>query len=178
MSETTVIRRSTCCSPRGCKKDFKEQKLPAWQPLYSSGSVSLCFFIVAVFFLVFGSVILVEDQTVVEVTEDYTTCNDCQLTAYNESCSCEMTIEVDEKIPAPVYVQYQLDGFFQNHRRLLEYYFISAENVFSNVTPRFNAKFRKIVLLLLASADSPRSSNPLSFFAKFNFENSLNKLFE
>ena len=34
--------------------------------------------------------------------------------------SCEETIIVDSDIPAPVYVYYQLDNFYQNHRRYVK----------------------------------------------------------
>ena len=128
MSETQVRQRTNCCKqlmPTNFKQNFKEQTLPAWQPLYKSGSVALSFFIIALFFLIFGIVIIVEDNTVVEVIRDYTDCNDCNDFdfARNDSgciaCNCTISIEVEEDIPKPVYVQYKLEGFYQNHRRLV-----------------------------------------------------------
>ena len=109
-------------SPAEFKKNFKEQKLAAWQPLYSSGSVAIAFFVIGIFFLVFGAVITVYDAAVIEVVVDYTTCNDCHTAQFNETCQCNVTVDVKKQIPKPVYVQYQLDSFFQNHRRLVKIY--------------------------------------------------------
>lgn len=116
---TSVRQRCGPCtvSASEIKKNFKEQKLAAWQPLYSSGNVAIAFFVIGIFFLIFGTVITVYDAAVVEVVVDYTECNGCHTMNYNDTCQCNMTVEVSKKIPKPVYVQYQLDGFYQNHRR-------------------------------------------------------------
>lgn len=34
--------------------------------------------------------------------------------------SCTVTIDIDADIPQPIYVYYQLDNFYQNHRRYVK----------------------------------------------------------
>ena len=34
-----------------------------------------------------------------------------------DNLKCRLTIDVDKDIPGPVFVYYELDGYYQNHRR-------------------------------------------------------------
>ncbi|CAM9463863.1 unnamed protein product, partial [Ectocarpus fasciculatus] len=44
----------------------------------------------------------------------------CQITAGNEGTTCSIEIEVDEFMKPPIYVYYELDNYFQNHRRYVK----------------------------------------------------------
>lgn len=37
-----------------------------------------------------------------------------------ESATCQVTIDVDDKMESPVYFYYGLDNFYQNHRRYIK----------------------------------------------------------
>ncbi len=92
---------------------FKQQTLPAWRPVPSFGSTMLTFLIFGVVFLVLGVVLYVMSEEIVEVTKRYDdTCGNEPL--------CTVKIKVDEEIPQPIYVYYQLNNFYQNHRRYVK----------------------------------------------------------
>ena len=40
-------------------------------------------------------------------------------------CQFDMSINVPEEIPGPVFVYYELDGFYQNHRTYLSSYYVT-----------------------------------------------------
>lgn len=94
--------------------------------------VIVIFAVVAVTFIPIGAVSLAAANNVVEITERYDdSCFDEGLNADsnrardliisesggNASTTCTIEIDVDEKMDEPVYVYYELDNFYQNHRR-------------------------------------------------------------
>ena len=91
---------------------FKQQRLPAWRPVPTILSIIIVFSIFGIVFLVLGIVLLVYSNKVKSVELDYT---DCGLNP-----SCDKTININEKIDGPVFVYYQLNGFFQNSRRYVK----------------------------------------------------------
>ena len=91
---------------------FKQQRLPAWRPVPTILSIIIVFSIFGIVFLVLGIVLLVYSNKVKSVELDYTDC------AVNTNC--DKTININEKIDGPVFVYYQLNGFFQNSRRYVK----------------------------------------------------------
>jgi hypothetical protein len=124
MSEGDNSQPSTRCCGTGTsikfRKNFREQKLPAWQPLYSSGYIALSFLIVGIIAVFLGGLITGLDSKVVNYTAEYTKCNDCHLQvafANSSGCMCNITVDLPSAINGKVFVQYRLTNYYQNHRR-------------------------------------------------------------
>ncbi|KAF6020930.1 TMEM30A [Bugula neritina] len=110
---------------------FKQQRLPAWQPVMTAKSVIPTFFIIGIIFVPIGAVLFTTSQAVQELVIDYTengTCHDCAETlntsaAHDSSyvpCNCSLNFTLDSAFKGPVYMYYGLDNFYQNHRRYVK----------------------------------------------------------
>jgi len=100
------------------QSNFKQQTLPAWRPIPSFRSTMITFTVFGIIFLGLGILLYVmSNQIREEVVKSYDDMDVCKSKLYN-SCDVEMTIT--ERIQAPVYVYYQLDNFYQNHRRYVK----------------------------------------------------------
>ena len=97
---------------------FKQQRLPAWRPVPTIMSIILVFSIFGLIYIILGIIILVYSGKVHSTEKRY----DDICTDLNENCNINITI--DEDIDSPVFVYYQLDGFFQNSRR-----YVKSKNV-------------------------------------------------
>eukprot|EP01013_Petalomonas_cantuscygni_P031245 TRINITY_DN57427_c0_g1_i1.p1 TRINITY_DN57427_c0_g1~~TRINITY_DN57427_c0_g1_i1.p1 ORF type:complete len:402 (+),score=76.50 TRINITY_DN57427_c0_g1_i1:154-1359(+) len=116
---------------------FRQQRLPAWQPILSPPYVISCFLLVAGIFIPIGGVIISASARVQEITIEYDdagqvdpltgnltgrSCADVlqeQVFDLKEQPSClsRITFVPSTRIPAPVYMYYRLTNFYQNHRR-------------------------------------------------------------
>ena len=94
------------------KSRFKQQNLPAWRPVPTIFSIIIVFSAFGVLFIILGIVLLVYSAKVHSAEVDYT---DCALDA-----TCTKTIILEDDIDSPVFVYYQLIGFFQNSRRYVK----------------------------------------------------------
>ena len=95
---------------------FKQQMLPAWRPVPTVTSLVIVFLVVGVIFIILGIVLLVYSAKVKSIEIDYTNCQISQ--EQNTKCIQEKVLEED--IDKPVFIYYQLDGFYQNSRRYLK----------------------------------------------------------
>lgn len=109
---------------------FKQQRLPAWQPVLTAWNVLPTFVIVGLIFIPLGVVLLVTSNNCFEKQIEYTSCTnsanqECydvikgQLTSVPNQitdCKCELEFTIDEKLEGTVYLYYKLTNFFQNHR--------------------------------------------------------------
>ena len=92
------------------KSKFKQQKLLGWRPIPTISCITIIFISFAVFFILFGIIILVFTSQVKEIITNYDkTCNETYL-------NCPIRITVPEKMIKPIMIYYQIDGFSQNHR--------------------------------------------------------------
>lgn len=129
-------------SKRPADTDFKQQRLKAWQPILTPWWVIGTFAVVGVIFVVLGSVLKAASDGVVEYTVKYDgkdvghscagvcygTSDDCpaQPTAdeRERNCcglrTCTLSIKTTKVMKAPVYVYYELDNFYQNHRQYVK----------------------------------------------------------
>ena len=91
---------------------FKQQRLPAWRPVPTILSIIITFSFFGIAFIFLGIVLLIYSKKIKSEELDYTDCK--------EDKNCTRNIIIKEDISKPVYVYYQLDGFFQNSRRYVK----------------------------------------------------------
>ncbi|KAG6964108.1 hypothetical protein JG687_00006183 [Phytophthora cactorum] len=118
---------------------FKQQKLKAWQPILTPNWVIGTFAVVGLIFIPIGIVLHTESDNVVEYSIQYdgdgmTSSSNivdlgsgCYLSDESEGDlfdveehGCRITFKIEKEMKAPVYLYYQLDNFYQNHRRYVQ----------------------------------------------------------
>ena len=110
---------------------FKQQTLPAWRPVPTPMSTMLTFSIFSVIFLAIGIVLQVMSDRITEL--DYRYDQECTIDQSerekddngNEIVNWQKKSpaafqDIKAKIEGPIYVYYQLDNFYQNHRRYVK----------------------------------------------------------
>lgn len=109
---------------------FTQQELPACKPLLTPKWVIGTFFLVGVIFLPIGGASLAASNGVVEVIQRYDdSCVPSQYTTNkardnyirnNQNTNCTVNLLVTKNMKPPIYVYYQLDNYYQNHRRYVK----------------------------------------------------------
>ncbi|XP_043689987.1 putative ALA-interacting subunit 2 [Telopea speciosissima] len=108
---------------------FTQQSLPACKPVLTPLWVISVFLLMGVIFIPVGLVVLHASQSVVEIVERYDT--KCipekfrsDKVAYIQDDSipknCTIVLRVRQRMEAPIYVYYELDNYYQNHRRYVK----------------------------------------------------------
>lgn len=102
--------------------------MKAWQPVPTLNSTIIIFSILSVIFLVFGIVLVVFSAKVKDHLVRYDTkCTAPALpvagTPFIPS-KCYVALSIPEDMEGPVFVYYELDNFYQNHRR-----YVKSKNV-------------------------------------------------
>eukprot|EP00058_Branchiostoma_floridae_P005117 XP_002590605.1 hypothetical protein BRAFLDRAFT_59314 [Branchiostoma floridae] len=82
---------------------FKQQRLPAWQPIMTAGTVLPAFYGVGLLFIPIGIGLLVTSNNVQEIV-----------------VSSKVDFSISSDITGSVYMYYGLTNFFQNHRRYVK----------------------------------------------------------
>lgn len=133
MANSSSIEDSSSIENKSKKpKDsaFKQQRLPAWQPILTAGTVLPTFFVIGVAFIPIGIGMLLFSEHVMEKAIDYTSCLneagvDCG-TIVNSTkdvkigCKCSVNFTLDMTWQGEVFLYYGLTNFFQNHRRYVK----------------------------------------------------------
>ncbi|CAB4069664.1 CDC50 family protein chat-1,Cell cycle control protein 50A,Cell cycle control protein 50B [Lepeophtheirus salmonis] len=91
----------------------KQQKLPAWQPVLTTGTVLPTFFVIGIAFVPIGAAMMWFSHMVKEVDIDYTNC----VGPDGDMC---LEFDIDEVMEEPVFLYYGLTNFYQNHRRYVQ----------------------------------------------------------
>ncbi|CAK7326040.1 unnamed protein product [Dovyalis caffra] len=107
---------------------FTQQELPACKPILTPKWVVSAFMIIAIVFIPIGIACLVGSRDVVEVVERYETecipaqnrTNKVQFIQSPADKTCTISMRIPKRMKKPVYVYYQLDNFYQNHRRYVK----------------------------------------------------------
>jgi len=114
---------------------FKQQALPAWQPILTAGTVLPTFFVIGVAFIPIGVGLMYFSNQVKEVIIDYTNCKNpseevCSKVIEDYTgglplkCTCDLTIDAgdigDTNWEGQVFLYYGLTNFYQNHRRYVK----------------------------------------------------------
>ncbi|KAM5558294.1 ALA-interacting subunit 3 [Rosa sericea] len=109
---------------------FSQQELPACKPILSPGWVVSIFITIGIVFIPIGFAALLASERVVELQFHYD--QDCvpakykdNTVAYIQSNNTDKTCTrkmpaVTSKMKSPIYVYYQIDHYFQNHRRYVK----------------------------------------------------------
>ncbi|KAL7088360.1 hypothetical protein ACP275_13G123400 [Erythranthe tilingii] len=124
-AESAAPRRN---SKRPKYSRFTQQELPACKPILTPKWVISAFLLVSVVFIPIGVVSLFASRDVVEIIDRYET--ECiPLDSRNNKTgfiwsladkTCNRIITVTKHMKQPIYVYYQLDNFYQNHRRYVK----------------------------------------------------------
>ncbi|KAH8397896.1 hypothetical protein KR222_005788 [Zaprionus bogoriensis] len=135
-------------SKRPSDSAFKQQRLPAWQPVLTARTVLPTFFVIGVLFIPVGVVLLHFSNTANELIIDYTrcmqtnsnqTCAEFLAATTGGQCLCQIPFtlpedftvsdkiekfEINTKIQSncqgDVYMYYGLTNYYQNHRRYVK----------------------------------------------------------
>eukprot|EP00752_Nemacystus_decipiens_P010452 g9311.t1 len=103
---------------------FRQQRVKSFLPILQPLMVVGIFLAIGVVFIPLGKWFMDESEEVVEYSRRYdgksVDVEGCQITQANEGVSCTFDIEVDEFMKPPIYVYYELDNYYQNHRRYVK----------------------------------------------------------
>ncbi|XP_005153218.2 cell cycle control protein 50A [Melopsittacus undulatus] len=107
---------------------FKQQRLPAWQPILTAGTVLPAFFIIGLIFIPIGIGIFVTSNNIREYEIDYTgtepssPCNKCLNVSWDSTppCTCTINFTLEHSFESNVFMYYGLSNFYQNHRRYVK----------------------------------------------------------
>ncbi|XP_037551053.1 cell cycle control protein 50A [Nematolebias whitei] len=108
---------------------FKQQRLPAWQPILTAGTVLPAFFVIGLIFIPIGIGLYVTSNNIKEFQVDYTGVeldSPCHICAQNFSpnsttpCFCTVNFTLQQPFENNVYMYYGLSNFYQNHRRYVK----------------------------------------------------------
>jgi len=94
---------------------FKQQQLPAWQPILTPLPVIISFLVVGVAFIPIGIALLVASNSVVEVTQRYDDNPNCPINS-----TCTINVQIPDTMNHPVFLYYRLENYYQNHRRYVK----------------------------------------------------------
>ncbi|XP_041367518.1 cell cycle control protein 50A-like isoform X2 [Gigantopelta aegis] len=125
-SSPSEEKPTTSKRPKDTK--FKQQKLPAWQPILTANTVLPAFFAIGLAFIPLGIALLVTSNNIKEYVIDYTQCNNtnrpdetcaeffANSSNVGQSCTCIRDFQLQD-FDGTVYMYYGLTNFYQNHRR-------------------------------------------------------------
>ncbi|KAL6562413.1 ALA-interacting subunit 3 [Orobanche gracilis] len=121
-AESTAPRRN---SKRPKYSRFTQQELPACKPILTPKWVISTFLLVSFVFVPIGVVSLIASRDVVEIIYRYDSeCvpldsrnNKVGFIQSSQDKTCNRVLKVPKHMEQPIYVYYQLDNFYQNHRR-------------------------------------------------------------
>ncbi|KAH8388111.1 hypothetical protein KR093_011807 [Drosophila rubida] len=120
---------ATSKSKRPSDSAFKQQRLPAWQPVLTARTVLPTFFVIGTLFIPIGVVLLHFSNTAKEVVVDYTQCSQvgssqtCAEFLKNNTggrCLCDQEFDLPVDFIGDVYMYYGLTNYYQNHRRYVK----------------------------------------------------------
>ncbi|CAK7350175.1 unnamed protein product [Dovyalis caffra] len=133
-TDSALVRTIPIHSPRRHRRnaafsEFKQQNLPACKPVLKPAYVITTFLLIGFFFIPVGLVTLRASRTVVEIVDRYDA--ECVPEPFRAdkvsfikdislSKNCSRILKVRKHMKAPIYIYYQLDNYYQNHRRYVK----------------------------------------------------------
>ncbi|KAM4829346.1 cell cycle control protein 50A-like [Thomomys bottae] len=101
--------------------DFKQQRLPAGEPILTAGTVQPAFLAISLLFVPLGVGLYVTSSNIRELEVDYTgaepssPCRKC-LSPEVTPCVCAVNFTLEQPFEGHVLMYYGLSNFYQNHR--------------------------------------------------------------
>ncbi|XP_062107387.1 ALA-interacting subunit 3 [Humulus lupulus] len=124
-ADSSATRRN---SKRPKYSRFTQQELPACKPILTPRWVISAFMLVSIVFIPIGVASLYASRDVVEIVDRYET--DCIPEPFRkdkvkfiqgpQDKGCNRTITIPKRMKQPIFIYYQLDNFYQNHRRYVK----------------------------------------------------------
>mmetsp|Transcript_12541 Transcript_12541/g.18488 ORF Transcript_12541/g.18488 Transcript_12541/m.18488 type:complete len:378 (-) Transcript_12541:243-1376(-) len=104
---------------------FKQQRMKAWQPILIPKIVISILLTIAIIFIIIGAILYASSKNVVEMTMKYDGKKDvdvpsCQINQNALNTTCTIGFNITDDMDAPIYVYYELNNFYQNHRRYVK----------------------------------------------------------
>lgn len=95
---------------------FRQQRLKGWRVAPGPIALTVFYLGIAVAFVAYGAVVLNETGKVVEIRKRYDDINECTADWQYPSV-CVIDLEVKSHMTSPVFLYYEIQGMYQNHRR-------------------------------------------------------------
>lgn len=105
---------------------FKQQQLKSWAPKFGVNGHIAIYFVVALLFIPLGEYFRGVSNSIKKYSVQYdgdgtsSTYTDCKIDEANADSSCTITMSFDEDVSGPFYLYYEIDHFYQNHRRYVK----------------------------------------------------------
>nr|XP_043627815.1 ALA-interacting subunit 3-like [Erigeron canadensis] len=123
--DSSVPRRN---SKRPKYSRFTQQELPACKPILTPRWVISAFMLVTIVFVPIGLASLFASHDVVEIVDRYddrcaptgSKSDKVRFIQSDADKTCNRTLIVPKHMKQPIYIYYQLDNFYQNHRRYVK----------------------------------------------------------
>jgi hypothetical protein len=114
MSDGDILAKGKENKAKLEKSMFKQQTLSEWRPNPTMVTTLITFLIFGAIFLSLGILLVELAKNITEVTLTY------HEKCVNQDELCTVDLEITKKMEHPIYVYYELDNFYQNHRRYVK----------------------------------------------------------
>jgi hypothetical protein len=163
--------------------NFKQQKLSAWRPVPTIASTTITFIVFGVVFIIIGVIVLIFSNEIIDNSIRY------DLSCSKNQLNCEIPLTLTEKMKQPIMVYYQLNNFYQNHRRYvksksnsqLSGQDLTADQVEADCDPVFKNKHLNVEYSYFTDSnnnpvklDPEAAANPCGLIAKSLFNDTYN----
>mmetsp|Transcript_16826 Transcript_16826/g.18748 ORF Transcript_16826/g.18748 Transcript_16826/m.18748 type:complete len:299 (-) Transcript_16826:55-951(-) len=108
-----ILKRGNARKEKLEKSQFKQQALPSWRPNPTFLTTLVTFIIFGAIFLSLGFLLWFWGNRISEFEITYHDKCKGQVAPH----TCKLNFELDEKVKSPIFVYYQVNNLYQNHRR-------------------------------------------------------------
>lgn len=105
----------TTSSTKSRHNAFVRFLLKSWQPVPTWQSTIVLFFLIGLALIGFGVALIAINANIVEVTQRYDNLSNCA--TIGSPCTVSITLTKDMK--EPIFFYYEIENFYQNHRRYI-----------------------------------------------------------